>query len=218
MAHPPPLTSPPDRPGSRPAGEVAWELLLSLSAGERHGYAILLDVQERTGGRLRLLPGSLYRALHRLLADGWVEVVPEAPAAREDSRRTVYRLTSLGARSRRVRRRASPARCARLDNAVFWSRRTADDFADLQSHAPPPAARVRARPRCGDGRARCRSATRGLESIVDPPRGARGATRARFAVDRHFVRRSPTRLPSPPRRWPLWQASRIAPASVLRGD
>jgi DNA-binding PadR family transcriptional regulator len=79
-----------------PLSEVAWELLLSLSAGERHGYAILLDVEERTGGRLRLLPGSLYRALHRLLADGWVEVVPDAAATREDSRRTVYRLTGLG--------------------------------------------------------------------------------------------------------------------------
>lgn len=104
-------------PGSGPAlGEVAWEILLSLAGGDKHGYSILLDVQERTGGRLRLLPGSLYRALHRLVGDGCAVEVEGAAATRHDARRRVFRLTAAG-------RRALAAEARRLAGKVVAARR-----------------------------------------------------------------------------------------------
>ena len=79
---------------------TAFEILLTLVDGERHGYRILLEVEERTAGRVRLRPGSLYRALHRLLGQGLVEELEEAPAAAageaEDERRRYYRITVSG--------------------------------------------------------------------------------------------------------------------------
>ena len=80
-----------------PLTEVVWEVLLALAEGDRHGYAVLLEVERRTGGALRLLPGSLYRALDRLRREGLVEEVA-APPAGADPRRRVYRLTALGRR------------------------------------------------------------------------------------------------------------------------
>jgi DNA-binding PadR family transcriptional regulator len=78
-----------------PLTEVVWEILLALSAEERHGYAVLLEVERRTGGALRLLPGSLYRALDRLRRERLIE---EAGRDRDDPRRRVYSLTALGRR------------------------------------------------------------------------------------------------------------------------
>ncbi len=103
-------------PESHPAlSEVTWELLLSLAGGERHGYSILLDVEERTEGRLQLLPGSLYRALHRLEDQGWVEEVDDAVAADQDARRRVCRLTRRGraVAEAEARRLAAALRAAR---------------------------------------------------------------------------------------------------------
>ena len=98
-----------------PLSEVAWEVLLALAAEDRHGYAILLDVERRTDGRLVLLPGTLYRALHRMREQGLVDEVSEAPAAAEDPRRRVFRLTSLGRRTAaaEARRLAAGVRAAR---------------------------------------------------------------------------------------------------------
>ncbi|MBL8113289.1 MAG: helix-turn-helix transcriptional regulator [Acidobacteria bacterium] len=99
-----------------PLTPVVLELLLSLADGERHGYAILLDVEERTGGRLRLLPGSLYRALHRLREQGLVE---ESDARATDERRQIFRLTPRGravavAEARRLEDTVATARARRL--------------------------------------------------------------------------------------------------------
>lgn len=68
-------------------------ILLSLADGERHGYGIKQDVEERTGGTLRLGPGTLYEAVHRLLREGFIS---EAEEDESDSRRRVYRLTARG--------------------------------------------------------------------------------------------------------------------------
>jgi len=70
-------------------------VLLALAAGERHGYAILKDVQERAGGRLRFGPGTIYGTLQRLMESGWVEEA-SPPAAGEDQRRRYYRMTRDG--------------------------------------------------------------------------------------------------------------------------
>jgi DNA-binding PadR family transcriptional regulator len=97
-----------------PLSEIVWEILLALAGGDQHGYAILLDVEQRTG--VALLPGSLYRALHRLEDDRWIEESAGAPAAGADARRRVFRLTELG-------RRAATAEAHRRADAVAVARR-----------------------------------------------------------------------------------------------
>jgi len=53
-----------------PLTTVAFEILLALGEGERHGYDIMLAIEQRTGGRISLNPGTLYRALDRLTERG----------------------------------------------------------------------------------------------------------------------------------------------------
>ena len=86
-----------------PLTPVVFEILLALSSGEQHGYAIMKDVSERTGGRIDLHPGTLYRALGRLLDGGLIEELDERPAADvDDERRRYYRLSPLGAAAARA--------------------------------------------------------------------------------------------------------------------
>lgn len=77
-----------------PLTEVAFEILLSLADGERHGYDILKDIERRTDGRLRLHPGTLYRALARMIDDGLVEQT--VADGEVDQRRRPMRMTRLG--------------------------------------------------------------------------------------------------------------------------
>jgi len=83
-----------------------FHILLALADGERHGYAIMQEVEERTGGELRLGPGTLYGALKRLLEEGWIEEL-EA----DEERRRYYRLTASG-------RKAVRAEAERLESLV----------------------------------------------------------------------------------------------------
>src|SRR4051794_11947466 len=78
---------------------VEFHVLLALAAEERHGYGILQEVDALTEGDLQIEPGTLYRALHRMLKDGWVAESPRRPVADlDDERRRYYRLTPLGRR------------------------------------------------------------------------------------------------------------------------
>ena len=78
---------------------VEFHILLALAAEERHGYAILQEVAQLTDDELQMEPGTLYRALHRMLKDGWVVESARRPAADvDDERRRYYRLTPLGRR------------------------------------------------------------------------------------------------------------------------
>src|SRR3982751_3255102 len=82
-----------------PLRPVEFHVLLALASEERHGYAILQAVAAHTDGELQLEPGTLYRALHRMLADGWVVESGRRPAADvDDERRKYYRLTPPGRR------------------------------------------------------------------------------------------------------------------------
>ena len=82
-----------------PLTPAEFEILLALSDRERHGYGILLEVAERTQGRVRLRPGTLYRALQRLTSAGLVDESEERPdPGLDDERRRYYRLTGLGRR------------------------------------------------------------------------------------------------------------------------
>jgi DNA-binding PadR family transcriptional regulator len=86
--------SQPDPRSYLPLTEVAFEILLSLADGERHGYEILKDIERRTDGLLRLHPGTLYRALARMIDDGLVEQIPADGGV--DQRRRPMRMTRLG--------------------------------------------------------------------------------------------------------------------------
>jgi DNA-binding PadR family transcriptional regulator len=96
-----------------PLTPVAFEILLALGAGERHGYAVMQEVERRTEGRTSLHPGTLYRALSRLVDTGLLEELEDRPAE-GDERRRYYGLTSLG---RRVAMAESERLASQLDAA-----------------------------------------------------------------------------------------------------
>ena len=98
-----------------PLPPSAFHILLALADGEKHGYAIMQEVAKLTGGDLKLGPGTLYGAIKRLLADGWIAESNERPAPElDDERRRYYRLTDLGGRAVR----AEAARLSRLVDAA----------------------------------------------------------------------------------------------------
>ena len=78
-----------------PLTPVAFEILLALADGDRHGYSILQEVESRSGGAVSLHAGTLYRALARLLESELIEEL-EATNPNDDERRRYYRLTSRG--------------------------------------------------------------------------------------------------------------------------
>ena len=80
-----------------PLTPVAFEILLALADGEQHGYSIMRQVEARASGAVLLHPGTLYRALARLLESGLIAELNERPApAQDDERRRYYRLTTNG--------------------------------------------------------------------------------------------------------------------------
>ena len=80
-----------------PLTPVVFEIALALAPGERHGYEIMQEVERRSDGQIVLHPGTLYRALGRLLDQGLIEELDERPGpTNDDERRRYYRLTALG--------------------------------------------------------------------------------------------------------------------------
>jgi DNA-binding PadR family transcriptional regulator len=80
-----------------PLPPATFQILLALVGDDRHGYAIMKEVAERTDGGVRLGPGTLYGTLKRLLEVGLVEEVGErADADSGDERRRYYRITKHG--------------------------------------------------------------------------------------------------------------------------
>jgi DNA-binding PadR family transcriptional regulator len=75
-----------------PLTPALFHVLLALVDGEKHGYAILKDVAERTGGNVQLGTGTLYGIIKRLLAEGLIR----ESAAGSTERRRAYRLTAFG--------------------------------------------------------------------------------------------------------------------------
>jgi DNA-binding PadR family transcriptional regulator len=103
-----------------PLTPPVFHILLALSDGERHGYAIMQAISADTNGSLELGPGTLYGCLKRMLAARLVEESDERPDPElDDERRRYYRLTDLGARTvraeaRRLAAAVSTARARRL--------------------------------------------------------------------------------------------------------
>ncbi len=76
-----------------------FHILLSLAGEDQHGYGIMQEVLDRTGGKVRLWPATLYGSLKRLIEAGLIEESGERPEAElDDARRRYYRLTRLGRR------------------------------------------------------------------------------------------------------------------------
>ena len=80
----------------RPLKPVWLEILVTLAGGAAHGYAIRQEVEERTEGRVRLWPTTLYGALERLEAAGLIEETQIADAPDDEIPRRFYELTRLG--------------------------------------------------------------------------------------------------------------------------
>ena len=82
-----------------PLPTSSLHIMLVLRDGAMHGYAIMRQVEEDSGGAVRLGPGTLYGSIKRLLADGLVEESDVRPDPElDDQRRRYYRLTGLGER------------------------------------------------------------------------------------------------------------------------
>ena len=74
-----------------------FHVLLSLADQDQHGYGIMQEVLDRTSGKVRLWPATLYGTLKRLIDASLIEQSEDRPAAEEDdARRRYYRLTPLG--------------------------------------------------------------------------------------------------------------------------
>ena len=99
---------------------IEFEILLSLARGPRHGYAIILDIEGRDTGAITVETGTLYRALQRLLDNGFV--VPTQArhlSSKDDERRRYYTITATGKRAAadeaaRMAALVESARAARL--------------------------------------------------------------------------------------------------------
>jgi DNA-binding PadR family transcriptional regulator len=80
-----------------PFSEAVLQILLTLADGPCHGYGIMQDVEERTEGRVRLGPGTLYGAVKRLRQQALIDELDAVDAPEPgDGRRRYYRLTQLG--------------------------------------------------------------------------------------------------------------------------
>jgi DNA-binding PadR family transcriptional regulator len=98
-----------------PLTEATLCILLSLAPAPKHGYAILKDVEQLSGGRVRLSTGTLYGALKRLLDQGWIARAESPPPPGSGRAGTSYRLTERG-------HEAVAAEAARLASLVDVTR------------------------------------------------------------------------------------------------
>jgi DNA-binding PadR family transcriptional regulator len=84
-------------PFNQPLTPAVFHILLALADGEKHGYAIMKDVETQTSGQIKMGPGTLYGSIKRMLTAGLIEETDERPAPElDDERRRYYRITALG--------------------------------------------------------------------------------------------------------------------------
>src|SRR3954467_9348369 len=82
-------------PAPQPLKPLIFQILLALAGGERHGWSLVREVQQR-GGFGRIMPGNFYRTLRAVLADGLIAESSARPDPDDDERRRYFRLTPLG--------------------------------------------------------------------------------------------------------------------------
>ena len=95
-----------------PLTPVAFEILLALAEGDRHGYEVMTGIERRSGGRISPNPGTLYRALDRLVQEGLLR--SEIRSVDGESRR-LFSISPLG-------RAVAAAEAARLSDQVLAAR------------------------------------------------------------------------------------------------
>lgn len=81
-----------------PLPTATFHILLALRDGEKHGYAIMRDVESLSDGAVRIGPGTMYGSIKRMLKEGLLEESDERPVLEDDERRRYYRCTGLGER------------------------------------------------------------------------------------------------------------------------
>ena len=95
-----------------------FHILLTLAEGKRHGYAIMQEIERRTGGSVELGPGTLYRSIKQLLTRGLIREVDDADALVDgEKRRRSYVLTSVG-------KQRTVEEAQRLQTLVQWAEDT----------------------------------------------------------------------------------------------
>jgi DNA-binding PadR family transcriptional regulator len=99
---------------------AVFQILIALADQPLHGYAIMLDIAERSDGKVKFSPGTLYGSIKQMLEDGWLEEVPGRASA-DDERRRYYRLTREG---REAARQEMARMSALLNHARLTSLRS----------------------------------------------------------------------------------------------
>lgn len=79
-----------------PLPQAQFHVLVALTGGEMHGYAIMQAVEDSSGGIVRMGPATLYGTLKRLVDSGLAEELDDSPSPGDDQRRRYYRLTNIG--------------------------------------------------------------------------------------------------------------------------
>ena len=105
----------PDTSAFLPLPQAQFHVLVALTDGDKHGYAIMQAVETSSRGLVRMGPATLYDTLKRLVDEGLAEETGHRPAAGDDQRRRYYRLTGLG-------QRVCAAEAARLDDLIKITR------------------------------------------------------------------------------------------------
>lgn len=105
----------PDPSSLLPLPQAQFHVLVALTEGENHGYAIMQAVEKSSDGLVRMGPATLYGTLRRLVEQGLAEESIHRPVPDDDHRRRYYRLTSLG-------RRVCGAEAERLAKLVRMTR------------------------------------------------------------------------------------------------
>jgi len=95
---------------------AVFQILIALADRPLHGYGIMLDIAERSDGKVKLSPGTLYGSIKQMLEDAWIEEVPSRATA-DDERRRYYRLTREG-------REAARQEMARISALLNHARQT----------------------------------------------------------------------------------------------
>jgi len=98
-----------------PLPPATFHILMALAAGPLHGYAIMQDIEHRSGGAMRLNAGSLYRSIARMVEQGLVEETMKRRTHDDDERRRYYSITPLGTS-------VAGAEMRRMTRLVRWAR------------------------------------------------------------------------------------------------
>ena len=120
-------------PGSahtpEPLSSLTMAILIALADEDLHGYALMQEIEDQSGGALRPGTGSLYTALQRLMDDGLIGESEDRPRPDEDQRRRFYTLTEEGRRAARL----EAARMARVLRTAHERRLTVERPAEPAS-------------------------------------------------------------------------------------